>query len=222
MPANLSPEYKEAEGKYREAGTDHERLAALQGMLSTIPKHKGTEKLQAGLKSRISKLRRQPRQKGAAKSFSHHIPKEGAAQIALIGPPNGGKSALVAGLTRATPEVAEYPFTTREALPGMMPRLEPAVRTLADGSSLTAKQRRNRYGARWYLVQSIVASSLEDVNHSFAPPVVPFAISVTAFVPCGGSNRTSTRRIVSGPFPWSSMRKSAPLSRFAKKASSSA
>jgi ribosome-interacting GTPase 1 len=121
MPANLPPAYHEAEQRFRVAKTTEDKVAALEEMLRVIPKHKGTEKLQAGLKSRISKLKRQAKQKGAAKSHSHHIPREGAAQIALIGPPNGGKSALVAGLTHATPEVAEYPFTTREAVPGMMP-----------------------------------------------------------------------------------------------------
>jgi ribosome-interacting GTPase 1 len=121
MPANLPPAYHEAEQRFRAAKTTEEKVAALEEMLRLIPKHKGTEKLQAGLKSRISKLRRQPGQKGVARSHSHHIPKEGAAQIALVGPPNGGKSALVDGLTHATPEVADYPFTTREALPGMMP-----------------------------------------------------------------------------------------------------
>ncbi|MGD0922281.1 MAG: GTPase, partial [Terriglobia bacterium] len=36
-------------------------------------------------------------------------------------PPNSGKSSLVRHLTHATPEVADYPFTTRAPLPGMMP-----------------------------------------------------------------------------------------------------
>ena len=47
--------------------------------------------------------------------------KEGAGQVVLVGPPNGGKSLLVRRLTHATPEVADYPFTTRVPLPGMMP-----------------------------------------------------------------------------------------------------
>jgi ribosome-interacting GTPase 1 len=121
MPANLPPAYHEAERRYRTARTSEEKLAALEEMLRLIPKHKGTEKLQASLKSRVSKLKRQPKQKSAARSHSHHIPREGAGQVALVGPPNGGKSALVKRLTHATPQVAEYPFTTREALPGMMP-----------------------------------------------------------------------------------------------------
>jgi ribosome-interacting GTPase 1 len=121
MPANLPPAYHDAERRYRAAKAPDEKLEALQEMLRLIPKHKGTEKLQAGIKSRIAKLKQEPRQKGAARSRSHHIPREGAAQIALVGPPNTGKSLLVDRLTHASPEVADYPFTTREALPGMMP-----------------------------------------------------------------------------------------------------
>jgi ribosome-interacting GTPase 1 len=121
MPANLPPAYHEAEQRFRAAKTPEDKVAALEEMLRLIPKHKGTEKLQAGLKSRISKLKRQPKQKSGATSHGHNIPREGAAQIALAGPPNVGKSSLVDRLTHAAPEVAEYPFTTREALPGMMP-----------------------------------------------------------------------------------------------------
>jgi ribosome-interacting GTPase 1 len=121
MSANLTPAYRAAEERFRGAVTAEERLAALEEMLREVPKHKGTEKIQADLKSRISKLKRQPKQKAGARGPSHHIPREGAGQVVLVGPPNGGKSSLVARLTHARPEVAEYPLTTRGATPGMMP-----------------------------------------------------------------------------------------------------
>lgn len=121
MPANLTPAYKAAEERYRAAVTPEERIAALEEMLSAMPKHKGTEKLQADLKSRIAKLRRAPKKKPDTRGQSHRIPKEGAGQVALVGPPSSGKSSLVAGLTHAEPQVAAYPHTTREAVPGMMP-----------------------------------------------------------------------------------------------------
>ncbi|NJD11362.1 MAG: TGS domain-containing protein [Gemmatimonadetes bacterium] len=122
MPANLTPVYKEAEARYKAAVTGEEKLAALEEMLRVIPKHKGTEKLQADLRSRISKLKRAPAGKaGGAHGHSYRIPAEGAGQVVLVGPPNTGKSALVARLTHAEPLVAEYPMSTREATPGMMP-----------------------------------------------------------------------------------------------------
>ena len=92
-------------------------------MLSTIPKHKGTEKMQADLKRRLSKLRGEAQKKGgAARALPiYHIEREGAGQVALVGAPNVGKSLLVRRLTHAHPEVADYPFTTRLPTPGMMP-----------------------------------------------------------------------------------------------------
>lgn len=120
MPANLPPDYHRAEERYRAAKTTEEKIVALEEMLRIMPKHKGTDALQGDLKARIAKLRKQPQKTAARSSFSHIIPREGAGQIALVGPPNTGKSSLVAGLTHATPEVAEYPFTTREPTPGMM------------------------------------------------------------------------------------------------------
>jgi ribosome-interacting GTPase 1 len=129
MPANLPPDYHEAEERYRAARSPEDRIAALEEMLRVIPKHKGTEKLQGGIKSRIAKLKLQPKKKGA-RGQSHHIPTEGAGQVVLIGPPNSGKSALVGRLTHAHPEIADYPFATREALPGMMPYLDVAIQLI--------------------------------------------------------------------------------------------
>jgi uncharacterized protein len=122
MPANLTAAYREAEAAFKEAVTREEKIAALEEMLRVIPKHKGTEKLQAGLRSRISRLKKEPAKKhGARAGPSHRIPREGAGQVVLVGPPNAGKSALVAHLTHASPAVADYPMTTREPTPGMMP-----------------------------------------------------------------------------------------------------
>jgi ribosome-interacting GTPase 1 len=121
MPANLSPEYHRAEERLRAAKSASEKVAALEEMLRVIPKHKGTDHMQADLKSRIAKLRKESGKKGGKAGFSYIIPREGAGQVALAGPPNSGKSSLVRALTHATPPVGDYPFTTREPVPGMMP-----------------------------------------------------------------------------------------------------
>ncbi len=123
MPANLSPAYFEAEQKYKNARTSEEKLAALEEMLSVIPKHKGTEKLQGDIKSRISKLKKQTARDKQSRGKTYDpflIEKAGGAQVAVIGPPNSGKSTLLHVLTNARPEVGDYPFTTHQPSPGMM------------------------------------------------------------------------------------------------------
>jgi len=117
MPANLPPQYFEAEKNFREAKSPAEKIVALEEMLAIMPKHKGTDHLRAELRSRIAKLTQQVGKKTGAQRASMVIEKEGAAQVAVIGLPNAGKSQLV---TNASPTVAEYPFTTYAASPGMM------------------------------------------------------------------------------------------------------
>lgn len=120
ISANLGPLYLAAEEYYRQAATDEEKLAALEKMLSTIPKHKATEKMQASIKKRMAKLRASMKSsKGPRRKDLYRIEKHGAGQIAMAGPPNSGKSQILKAMTRATPEVAPYPFTTREPLQGM-------------------------------------------------------------------------------------------------------
>ena len=122
MPANLTADYLAAERAFKEAQSFEEKIAALELMLATLPKHKGTEKLQADLRHRLSEARKDSQKKGSA----HGTPpwlvrREGAGQVVLLGGPNSGKSALVAALTHAHPVIAEYPFTTHLPTAGMMP-----------------------------------------------------------------------------------------------------
>ena len=123
MPTNLPPEAVEAERRYRAAKTTAERIVRLEEFISTIPKHKGTDKLRADLRRRLSKLKSatQSRKKISRQDSAFHIDKEGAGQVVVVGPTNVGKSALIATLTNATPGVSNAPFTTWTPTPGMMP-----------------------------------------------------------------------------------------------------
>ncbi|MEW6718307.1 MAG: GTPase [Chloroflexota bacterium] len=123
MPTNLPPEYYEAEQNYRAAKTIQEKITTLEELISTIPKHKGTDKLRADFRRRLSKLKEssQAKKKVSRQSSAFYIDKEGAGQAILVGPTNVGKSALLTALTNATPEVSEAPFTTWVPTPGMMP-----------------------------------------------------------------------------------------------------
>ena len=120
MPANLTPQYLEAEKNFRMAKTPLEKIACLEEMLSVMPKHKGTDHLRADIRTKIAKLTQSLDKKTATQRASMMIEKVGAGQVAVIGPPNTGKSQIVANLTKATPMVAAYPFTTQNAIPGMM------------------------------------------------------------------------------------------------------
>ncbi len=124
MPANLTPEYKAVEAAFRQARDPRERLERLREMLRAIPKHKGTDHLQGDIKRRIKELSEElerPQRGGARSGPALVIRPEGAAQIALIGPPNAGKSSLHARLTGSGAHAAPYPFTTQYPEPGMMP-----------------------------------------------------------------------------------------------------
>jgi ribosome-interacting GTPase 1 len=121
MPANLPPQYFEAEKRFRSAKEPEEKIAALQEMLAIMPRHKGTDKLHAMLRQKIARFSQEAERKYAtARRAGFYISREGAGQVMLVGPANAGKSQLLATLTEAIPEIAEYPFTTKTPIPGMM------------------------------------------------------------------------------------------------------
>ena len=122
MPANLPQQYRNAEKKYRNCSSIQEELECLKWMLREIPKHKGTDKLRANLKKKISKIKSAIESRGSSgTSAGFKLPWQGAGRVVLIGGPNSGKSQLLATLTDSKPEVADFPFTTRQPLPGLMP-----------------------------------------------------------------------------------------------------
>lgn len=122
MPANLTPQYQKAETAYRRAQSAAERVDCLEQMLQLIPKHKGTEKLQADLKTRLkeARLEQQTESKAPRPGKVYKFPRQGAGTVIVLGGPNAGKSRLLKELTNAEPTVAEYPFSTHEPMPGMM------------------------------------------------------------------------------------------------------
>lgn len=122
MPANLPPQYFEVEKKLKTATTPEEKIEIYEELLSIIPKHKGTEKIQAQLKTRMAKLRSEAKRKPTTAHHgpAHGIRRSGAGQLIVIGPPNAGKSLLIKNLTDTDLQVGDYPFTTTSAIPAMM------------------------------------------------------------------------------------------------------
>jgi len=124
MPTNLPVVAKKKWYEASLARTPQEKLQKLQEFSSLIPKHKGTEKLRAQVRRQISILHKEIEEKrrrragrGGPRFF---FEKEGAAQIIILGPTKVGRSSLLTSVTNAKTEVSNYPFTTREPVPGML------------------------------------------------------------------------------------------------------
>jgi ribosome-interacting GTPase 1 len=139
MPANLTPAYFKAEQWYRTATTPEEKILALEQMLAVMPKHKGTDKLKADLRQKLSALREgeeKRRKSGGVDIF--HVPRGGAGQVVLLGMPNTGKSSIVGLLTDAKVHIADFPFATHAPVPGMM-KFEDVPIELVDMPPITAE-----------------------------------------------------------------------------------
>ena len=125
MPANLPPTYYKLKHQHEAAKSDEERLSLLEEMLRIVPKHKGTEKVVSDLRKRIAVIKKGPTGKGGKgagkKGYSEHIPKQGAGQLVMLGPPNSGKSQILANFTKAKPDVSPTPYTTTMPIVGMLP-----------------------------------------------------------------------------------------------------
>lgn len=110
MPTNVTVEYVKAQQKYLDAKTREEKIAALEEMISAAPSHKGGENLRRELKQRLAKLKHKTEAKASRKVLA--VPKEGDAQICIIGLTQSGKSTLLSKLTNAKPEVSDHSYTT--------------------------------------------------------------------------------------------------------------
>ncbi|MCM8761890.1 MAG: 50S ribosome-binding GTPase [Candidatus Omnitrophica bacterium] len=174
MPVNLPPQYHQKEAELKTAKTLEEKISILEELLAIMPKHKSSEKLQALLRTKIAKYRKELEKKPqtAKKQTIPVIVKEGAGQVVLCGPPNSGKSTLLSVLTKARPEIADYPFTTKIPTPGMMKYKDINIQ-LVDTPSLSYQFSENWLGdilrkadALIFLFDLASDSLIEDMDDS--------------------------------------------------------
>jgi len=188
MPANLPPQYFDAEKRYRQAKAPEDKIEALEAMLAIMPKHKGTDHLHGDLRRRIAKLTEEAERRAATSRASFYIRKEGAGQVALVGMPNTGKSQLLATITDALPEIADYPFTTKSPNIGMM-KFENIQIQLVDTPPVTGKDSRvwlNNVARNADLIAIVVDLSINPVEQVEATlqeleniGIVPVANNIT-------------------------------------------
>jgi ribosome-interacting GTPase 1 len=123
MPTNVPPEYHAIEKRHKAATTIEGKISTLEEMIAICPKHKGTDKLRAGMRKKLSRLKDagQAAKKSQNKQKSlFNINKEGAGQVILIGASNTGKSSILDSFSNADPKIDVFPQTTWEPMPGMM------------------------------------------------------------------------------------------------------
>ncbi len=125
MVTNLPPQAKEKWNEVTLTRNPEERLRLMGEFLSIVPKHKGTDRMvsqvkkqMATLREEIEKKKRMPKPGSAPTYF---VPKAGAAQVAVVGPTNVGRSSLLRAVTNAQVEVTPYPYGTKTPVPGMLP-----------------------------------------------------------------------------------------------------
>ena len=118
MPTNVTIDFIKAQGRFAAAVTREEKIAGLEEMLSTCPTHKGCDTMRAEIKSKLAKLKKQTGGKAARRVTT--IPKEGDAQVSLVGLTQSGKSTLLSKLTNAKPKIAARPYTTTKPVIGSM------------------------------------------------------------------------------------------------------
>ncbi len=130
MPTNLPPEAKDKWAEVEATNDPKLKLQKYQEFLSTVPQHKGTLKLRGQIKKKMAVIRKdldEKKRKGTGKGSGGpklFIEKEGAAQIALLGMTNVGKSSLLAAVTNAKVEVSPNPYTSRAPVPSIMSYLD--------------------------------------------------------------------------------------------------
>jgi small GTP-binding protein len=98
-----------------------QQIRELEEEIKRTPYNKATEHHVGRLKAKLARLREElEKEKAKSARQTISIKKEGDATVALVGYPSVGKSTLLNALTGAKSEVADYDFTTKKPVPGIL------------------------------------------------------------------------------------------------------
>jgi ribosome-interacting GTPase 1 len=125
LVTNLPPQAKEKWNEVTLTRNPEERLQLMGEFLAIVPKHHGTDRMISQVKKQMAALReeieRKKKQQKPGSAPVYFVPKAGAAQVALVGPTNVGRSSLLRAVTNAQVDVTPYPYGTKVPVPGMLP-----------------------------------------------------------------------------------------------------
>jgi ribosome-interacting GTPase 1 len=123
-----------------------ERTRELRAILAELPNYKNGP--YADIRKWISSQLVETRTRGRVLNRdSIAVRREGAAQIALVGPPNGGKSSLLQALSSIQIKTGDYAFTTTRPVPALT-RLEGVLVQLVEIPGLIEGATHGRGGGR--------------------------------------------------------------------------
>lgn len=157
--------------KRRLAGKEgSERVRELRAILADLPGYRNGPyaDLRKWVTAQIEETRTRSR---VVQRDSIAVRREGAAQIALVGPPNAGKSSLLHALSQVQIKIADYAFTTLRPVPALT-RLRGVLVQIVEIPGLIAGANEDRGGGRALLSVLRGADAMvfcQDVTASVEP-----------------------------------------------------
>ncbi|MBO0703186.1 MAG: TGS domain-containing protein [Candidatus Dormibacteraeota bacterium] len=145
-----------------------DRLRELRAILTELPGYKNGPyaDLRKWVQGQVAETRVRSR---ITQRDSIAVRREGAAQIALVGPPNGGKSSLLHALSSVQIKIGDYAFTTVRPVPALT-RIGGVLLQLVEIPGLIAGAADDRGGGRALLGVLREADAVLFCQDLSAPP----------------------------------------------------
>jgi small GTP-binding protein len=159
-----------------------ERIRILRAVLGELPGYRNGPyaDIRKWVNDEIAKSRVRAR---VVYRDSISVRREGAAQVALVGPPNAGKSSLLQALSEIQIKTGDYPFTTVRPVPALT-RIRGVLIQLLEIPGLIAGAAQDRGGGR-ALLGVLRGANAMVLCHDLSAPVGPL-LEVRAEIAAGG------------------------------------